>query len=62
MRPDTTFALENMPSKNQGLYVPFCYEIGTTFTLQNMLFQNQDLSVPLSNETEHCFYFPEHTL
>ena len=28
MRADTAFTLQNIPSENQDLYVPFCYETG----------------------------------
>ena len=62
MRPDTAFTVQNMPSENQDLYVPFCYETDTTLTLENTQSENQDLYVPFCNQTTHCLYFAGHAL
>ena len=46
MRPETVFTLQNMSSKNQDLYLVFCYEMDNAFTLQNMPSEHQDLYAP----------------
>ena len=60
MGPSIVFTLQNMPSQNQDLYVPFCYETNNAFTMQNMSSENQDLNVPFCYQTGHCLYFAEY--
>ena len=60
MGPSIVFTLQNMPSENKDLYVPFCYETNNAFTLQNMSSEIQDLNVPFCYQTGHCLYFAEY--
>ena len=43
MRPKTELTLQNMPSENEDLFVPFGCHKKTAHTLQNMSFENRDL-------------------
>ena len=52
LRLDTLITLQNMPSENQDLYVPFCYK---TDTLQNMPSEKQDLYLLFCYETGNGF-------
>ena len=59
MGPSIVFTLQDMPSENQDLYAPFCYETNNVFTLQNMPSENQDLYVHFYYQTGHCLSFVE---
>ena len=53
--PKFKFHLQNLPSDNQDLDKPFCYETDTAFKLQNMPSEKKDLYVPFCYETEITF-------